>query len=141
MLTRWKGLPRLRTVSVFQVRLLSLFSSPPLLCFSYFIGFVAMVGLRQREADGSLNITVPYMDSTHHLIDAKFIASMKKGSRIVNTARGAVVHETALIEALQSGHLLSAGLDVHYNEPRVAPELIALVGYHDLLLLRKRLVN
>jgi glyoxylate reductase len=68
------------------------------------------------------------MKSTHHLVDATFLAAMKPGSRIVNTARGAVIDEPALISALQSGHLLSAGLDVHYNEPRVAPELIAMAS-------------
>jgi lactate dehydrogenase-like 2-hydroxyacid dehydrogenase len=68
------------------------------------------------------------MKSTHHLVDATFLAAMKPGSRIVNTARGAVIDVPALISALESGHLLSAGLDVHYNEPRVAPEWIAMAS-------------
>lgn len=67
------------------------------------------------------------MDSTHHLIDAPFLAAMKPGSRIVNTARGPVVDEAALVEALKSGHLLSAGLDVHEFEPQVSKELIGMV--------------
>lgn len=69
------------------------------------------------------------MDSTHHLIDALFLAAMKPGSRIVNTARGPVVDEAALVEALKSGHLLSAGLDVHEFEPQVSKKLIGMVRF------------
>lgn len=67
------------------------------------------------------------MDSTHHLIDAHFLSAMKPNSRIVNTARGPVIDQAALIEALKSGHLLSAGLDVHEFEPQVSRELIEMV--------------
>jgi lactate dehydrogenase-like 2-hydroxyacid dehydrogenase len=48
---------------------------------------------------------------------------MKSGSRIVNTARGEVVNEDALISALENGHISAAGLDVHYHEPQVSPKL------------------
>lgn len=51
------------------------------------------------------------MPSTHHLVDEDFLKGMKPGSRIVNTARGQVVDESALVKALNSGHILSAGLD------------------------------
>lgn len=51
---------------------------------------------------------------------------MKKGSRIINTARGQVLNEDALVAALQSGHVSAAGLDVHYNEPQVSKELAAM---------------
>ena len=56
-------------------------------------------------------------DSTRHLIDAKALARMPKGSVLVNTARGGVVDGNALIEALDSGHLMGAGLDVIEREP------------------------
>jgi len=49
---------------------------------------------------------------------------MKKGVVIVNTARGAVMDEAALVEALDSGHVLSVGLDVFEEEPKVHPGLI-----------------
>lgn len=68
------------------------------------------------------------MESTHHLINKDFLSAMKPGSRLVNTSRGRVVHEAELIFALESGHLLSAGLDVHYDEPKVSPQLIAMVS-------------
>lgn len=50
---------------------------------------------------------------------------MKKGVVIVNTARGAVMDEEALVQALKSGQVYSAGLDVYENEPEVHPGLIA----------------
>ncbi|KAM0745967.1 D-mandelate dehydrogenase [Meredithblackwellia eburnea MCA 4105] len=78
-----------------------------------------------RRSD-CVSVSVPYMESTHHLVDAAFISNMKQGARLVNSSRGRTVDEAALIDALKSGHLLSAGLDVHYNEPQVSPELIKL---------------
>ncbi|GAA6041349.1 hypothetical protein JCM8097_007676 [Rhodosporidiobolus ruineniae] len=70
-----------------------------------------------------VSVSVPYMPSTHHLIDASFLSSLRPGSRIVNTARGPVVSQDALVAALKSGHLLSVGLDVHEFEPQVSREL------------------
>lgn len=49
---------------------------------------------------------------------------MKEGVVIVNTARGAVIDESALVDALNSGHVASVGLDVYENEPRIHPGLI-----------------
>lgn len=50
---------------------------------------------------------------------------MKKGVVIVNTARGAVIDEAALVEALDSGHVASCGLDVYEHEPKIHPGLVA----------------
>ena len=57
------------------------------------------------------------------IIDAESLAMFKQGSRFVNIARGTLVSEDALVEALKSGHLFAAGLDVFENEPNVHPEL------------------
>ncbi len=60
---------------------------------------------------------VPLTDSTRGIVDAEAIAKMKKGAFVVNVSRGGVVDEAALGDALQSGHLGGAALDVYENEP------------------------
>jgi len=57
------------------------------------------------------------------IIDAESLAMFKQGSRFVNIARGTLVSEDALVQALKSGHLFAAGLDVFENEPNIHPEL------------------
>ncbi len=73
-----------------------------------------------------ISLHAPAGSSTHHLVDAKRIATMKRGSYLINTARGHLIDEDALIAALQSGQIAGAGLDVFANEPQVDPRLIAL---------------
>jgi glyoxylate reductase len=76
------------------------------------------------EAD-ILTLHCPLSEETRHIVDARRIALMKPGSCIVNTARGELIDQEALIAALQSGHLAGAGLDVYPDEPHVDPRLIA----------------
>jgi D-3-phosphoglycerate dehydrogenase len=64
-----------------------------------------------------LSIHVPLTPATHHLIDAVALGRMKPGAILVNTARGAIVDEAALYDALVSGRLHGAGLDVFAAEP------------------------
>ena len=64
--------------------------------------------------------------ATRHLIDAKRLALMKPGTILVNTARGDLIDEAALVEALVQRRIAAAGLDVFEFEPRVYPELLAL---------------
>lgn len=70
-----------------------------------------------------VSLHTPLNTHTKHLINADTIAQMKDGARLVNTSRGEVVEEDALVHALQSGKLSAAGLDVHYYEPQVSPVL------------------
>ena len=77
-----------------------------------------------RDAD-VVSIHTPLTSQTKHLINADRLAMMKKDSILVNTSRGPVVDESALVDALESGHLWGAGLDVYEQEPTVHPGLIA----------------
>ena len=70
-----------------------------------------------------LSLHVPLTTETRHLIDATRLAQMKRGAILVNTSRGAVVDTDALVNALRSGQLGAAGLDVYEDEPHVPPEL------------------
>jgi D-3-phosphoglycerate dehydrogenase len=69
-----------------------------------------------READ-FVSIHVPYTSSTHHLVDGRMLSLMKRDAYLINTARGAVVDEKALADALSGGHIAGAGLDVLEEEP------------------------
>ena len=64
-----------------------------------------------------IDVMCPYTPETHHLIDAKALSSMKPGSLLVNCARGKVVDNQALYEALVSGHISGAALDDTEEEP------------------------
>src|SRR6202041_20621 len=63
---------------------------------------------------------------TRHLIDAEVLQALGRDGVLINVARGSLVDEQALIEALRSKKILAAGLDVFENEPSVPQELIAL---------------
>ena len=69
---------------------------------------------------------LPLTPETYHLIDQKELQLMKPGAYLINTSRGPVVNEKALVEALKSKRIAGAGLDVYENEPRIEPELLAM---------------
>jgi glyoxylate reductase len=69
-------------------------------------------------------LQAPYSPETHHLIGEKELQMMKPGSFLINTARGPMVDEKALVQALQRGTIAGAGLDVFEHEPAVEPELL-----------------
>ncbi|MBV9492736.1 MAG: D-glycerate dehydrogenase [Acidobacteria bacterium] len=73
-----------------------------------------------------LSIHVPLTAETRHLIDRNALQKMKRGAYLVNTARGPIVDENALCDALESGQLRGAGLDVYEHEPGVNPRLLAM---------------
>ncbi|MFT4642113.1 MAG: glyoxylate reductase [Verrucomicrobiales bacterium] len=78
-----------------------------------------------KESD-MVSLHTPLTETTRHLIDEAMLRIMKPGSYLINLARGAVVDESALVAALQSGHLAGAGLDVFENEPIIHSGLLTL---------------
>jgi D-3-phosphoglycerate dehydrogenase len=68
-----------------------------------------------------LSLHVPYSKELHHLLDRERIAAMKRGAVLINAARGGLIDENALLEALQSGHLAGAALDCFQTEPYTGP--------------------
>ena len=77
--------------------------------------FLDMVML--LETSDFISLHLPLNDETHRILDAAEIRKIKTGATLINTARGDLVNETALIEALHSGQLKGAGLDVYAEEP------------------------
>lgn len=73
-----------------------------------------------------VSLNCPYSEATHHLIDAAALAAMRSTAFLVNTARGPIVDEAALVEALVNGVIAGAALDVFENEPTVHPGLLGL---------------
>jgi glyoxylate reductase len=106
----------------FDVRLLFTSRSDP----------ASLHGAQRRDLDDLLgasdfvSVHVPLTPQTRHLIDARALTGVKRGAILVNTSRGAVVDEDALIAALRSGQLAAAGLDVYEDEPHVSSRLRAL---------------
>jgi lactate dehydrogenase-like 2-hydroxyacid dehydrogenase len=78
-----------------------------------------------READ-FLTLHIPLTPETHHLISARELAMLKPTAFLINAARGKVVDEAALVEALESKRIAGAGLDVFEQEPQVHPALLTL---------------
>jgi glyoxylate reductase len=71
-----------------------------------------------------VSLHCPYGPETHHLIDAARLRSMRRDAYLINTARGPVVDESALVDALRDGTIAGAGLDVFEHEPEVHPGLL-----------------
>lgn len=97
--------------------------------------FAKEVGLIKADLDTLLqsadyvSLHVPLLDSTRNLINAERISKMKKTAKIINTSRGGTVDENALYEALKSGNLGGAALDVFEKEPAIGNKLVTLPNF------------
>jgi lactate dehydrogenase-like 2-hydroxyacid dehydrogenase len=89
--------------------------------YRYYSSLVEMA----RDVD-TLVIVIPGGDSTRHLVDAEVLKALGPDGILINVARGSVVDEQALVDALRDNTILSAGLDVFEHEPEVHPDLLTL---------------
>jgi len=89
--------------------------------FRYYPSLVEMA----RDVD-ILMIVIPGGESTRHLVDAEVLKALGPDGILINVARGTVVDEAALVDALRDGSILSAGLDVFEDEPNVHAGLLDL---------------
>jgi glyoxylate reductase len=82
-----------------------------------------------------VSVNCPSTPATFHLLSARRLALLKPGAYIVNTARGGIIDETALVKALKAGAIAGAGLDVFEHEPAVDPRLVELAEEGKVVLL------
>jgi glyoxylate reductase len=90
----------------------------------YHMTYTTLENLLQQS--DFVSIHTPYTPQTHHLISSRELAMMKPSAILINTARGPIVDEQALVAALQAGTIAGAGLDVFEREPAVEPELLRM---------------
>lgn len=82
---------------------------------------VKLVSLEELQRDSDfISVHVPLIDSTRKMVNAEFFANMKKTSYLINSSRGPVVDEQALVQAIKEGEIAGAGLDVFDPEPPMA---------------------
>lgn len=93
----------------------------------------AALGAEQREALEQLldesdfvSLHCPATPETRHLMNRERLARMRRSAFLINTARGDIVDEAALVEALADGTIAGAGLDVYEREPQISPELLTM---------------
>ena len=129
------GAARKRKVRLFVARTLSIDPRPllgPDIDVEVWEGELPPPRAELLERSDVVTLHCPLSPATRHLMDAKRLVRMKRGAIVVNTSRGPVVDEEALVAALEAGHLGGAGLDVFENEPAVHP---GLIGRDDVVLL------
>ena len=86
------------------------------------------------ELSDVVSLHTPLTDATRHMIDGKALSSMKPDAILINAARGGIVDETALAEALKAGRLGGAALDVFESEPLIAEAGAKFKGLSNLVL-------
>jgi glyoxylate reductase len=98
------------------------------------IGFATTLDSLLAQSD-VVSIHIPLNAATRGLLGARELGLMRQGSVLLNTSRGPIVDETALIAALQHGPLSAAGLDVFEHEPAISPRMLKLAKANKLVVL------
>lgn len=82
-----------------------------------------------------VSVNCPHTPATYHLLSARRLKMMKRDAILVNTARGEIIDESALVAMLENNELLGAGLDVFEHEPAVSPRMLKLAKSHRVVVL------
>ncbi len=82
-----------------------------------------------------VSVNCPHTPATYHLLSGRRLKLLKRDAILVNTARGEIIDETALIKMLEAGELAGAGLDVFEHEPAVSPRMLKLAKQHKIVVL------
>lgn len=82
-----------------------------------------------------VSVNCPHTPATYHLLSARRLKMMKRDAILVNTARGEIIDESALVSMLENDELLGAGLDVFEHEPAVSPRMLKLAKSHRVVVL------
>ena len=82
-----------------------------------------------------VSVNCPHTPATYHLLSGRRLKLLKRDAILVNTARGEIIDETALIKMLEGGELAGAGLDVFEHEPAISPRMLKLAKQHKIVVL------
>ena len=82
-----------------------------------------------------VSVNCPHTPATYHLLSGRRLELLKRDAILVNTARGEIIDETALIKMLEAGELAGAGLDVFEHEPAISPRMLKLAKQHKIVVL------
>lgn len=82
-----------------------------------------------------VSVNCPHTPATYHLLSGRRLKLLKRDAILVNTARGEIIDETALIKILEAGELAGAGLDVFEHEPAISPRMLKLAKQHKIVVL------
>jgi glyoxylate reductase len=82
-----------------------------------------------------VSVNCPHTPATYHLLSGRRLKLLKRDAILVNTARGEIIDEAALIKMLEAGELAGAGLDVFEHEPAISPRMLKLAKQHRILVM------
>lgn len=121
------GLHTMRIARAFGMRALA-YDPRPQLTWSEILDFEYVPFEQLLGESHIVSLHLPLTEETHHLIDAKALSRCRPGALIINTSRGGVIDTNALLDALNSGHLAGAGLDVLEEESVLRHETTKIIG-------------